>query len=303
MSRPWTAEWSVDAALAARLIGTRFPRFQGAEVRPLGGGWDNTAFLVDGSWVFRFPRKESAAALLRTECAVLPRLEPHLPLRIPTPVWVSEPQDPFPWPFAGYALLQGETACRMHLTPSERRQTAPGLGRFVRALHGLPSDGLPLPPDELQRDRFAHRLAAMEERLTVLARAGVIDNPSPWMGLLEAGAEPTGSPGGGTVVHGDLYARHLIVATDRTLTGVIDWGDVHLGSPATDLMVAFGFFPPGARADFFDAYGAVPEEWLSIARRRAAFHAAAVTWYGLESDDPALLAEGRTALAYVLDRA
>jgi hypothetical protein len=35
-----------------------------------------------------------------------------------------------------------------------------------------------------------------------------------------------------TPVHGDLYARHLLISDDRQLACVIDQGDVHRGDPA-----------------------------------------------------------------------
>lgn len=40
-------------------------------------------------------------------------------------------------------------------------------------------------------------------------------------------------------------------------SGVIDWGDVHLGEPALELSIAYGFLPPTAREDFFDGLGYV----------------------------------------------
>src|SRR5207253_3160794 len=60
-------------------------------------------------------------------------------------------------------------------------------------------------------------------------------------------------------VHGDLYARHLIVDEHHTATGVLDWGDVHLGDPAIDLTLAFTFLPPESRDAFRAAYGPIDD--------------------------------------------
>ena len=43
-------------------------------LRPLGAGWDNTVFLVNESFVFRFPRREIAVACMEAEIRVLPGL-------------------------------------------------------------------------------------------------------------------------------------------------------------------------------------------------------------------------------------
>src|SRR4051812_38967638 len=53
------------------------------EVRELGRGADSVAFLVDATWVFRFPMVANARTTLRREVARLPLLRSALPL--PTP--------------------------------------------------------------------------------------------------------------------------------------------------------------------------------------------------------------------------
>ena len=79
----WEAEQPVSASLAARLIASQFPRLRGAPVEPLATGWDNTVYLVDDEWVFRFPRREIALPGIQREIAVLPLLAPRLPLPVP----------------------------------------------------------------------------------------------------------------------------------------------------------------------------------------------------------------------------
>ena len=120
MTRPWHAEHPITPELARPLIRARFPDIAAERVEPLGSGWDNTAFLVDGTLVFRFPHKPSAAALLETEARVLPAIAPRLPLAVPNPRWVGEPDDAFPWPFVGYPMLPGRPACTLALAEEAR---------------------------------------------------------------------------------------------------------------------------------------------------------------------------------------
>jgi aminoglycoside phosphotransferase (APT) family kinase protein len=81
------------------------------------------------------------------------------------------------------------------------------------------------------------------------------------------------------LVHGDLHFRHLLVE-GRSLTGVIDWGDVCLGAPAMDLQVAWSFFPPAVRPAFLAAYGPVSEDELLRARILAYDLNAVLALYG-----------------------
>ena len=116
MADPWTAENEVSTELAKSLIETQFPSLAPAEVIPLGAGWDNTAFTVNGDYVFRFPRRAPAKDFLVEEIKALPELAKRVTLPIPTPLYVGEPMEGYPWPFVGYRKLHGRTACQANLT-------------------------------------------------------------------------------------------------------------------------------------------------------------------------------------------
>src|SRR6185295_15436029 len=103
----WTAEVKVDEPLARRLIAEQFPQVSLDAVELLGEGWDNTVWLVDGRWAFRFPRREIALPGVQRELAVLSELAPQVPLPIPVPKWVGEPSEAFPWPFFGAEAIEG----------------------------------------------------------------------------------------------------------------------------------------------------------------------------------------------------
>ncbi|HEX6909128.1 MAG TPA: phosphotransferase [Longimicrobium sp.] len=299
MREPWVAEREVTAQLALSLVREQFPGLGAGGIQPYGSGWDNTAFLVDGDVVFRFPRKQSTVELLARETRVLPRLAGRLPLAVPHPRWVGRPTERFPWMFAGYRRLAGVTADAAAPSDEERMAAAEPLGAFLAALHAIPLEGLDLPGDELGRTAFARRMGELRERLGHLRRRGLIADPAPWLRLFEG--ELPGPPPAPVLVHGDLYARHLLVDDARRVCAVIDWGDVHAGDPAVDLMLPYGLVPPRGRETFFRAYGPVDARTRRTARLRAAFHAAAVAWFAASTDDAALLREGLAAMRNVLE--
>jgi len=294
----WDAEFVVDPALARTLIREQFPAL-GATIEPFGSGWDNTAYLVDGGLVFRFPRRRIAVRLMECETRVLPRLAGRLPVPIPNPEWAGAPTEAFPWPFSGYRRLVGRTADSVDLTKEERRALAEPLGAFLRALHDVPVDGLGLPDDELRRTDFGQRMPMLVERLGTLEDAGLIPSSRPWLRLFENGGFP--APAERSVpVHGDLYERHLLVDEAHRVCGVIDWGDVHAGDPGVDLSLLYRFFPAAARDGFLRAYGDIDARTARMARLRAAFHAVMVAFFAHSTGDAAMLRAGVTALHYVL---
>ncbi|HST62458.1 MAG TPA: phosphotransferase [Longimicrobium sp.] len=299
MSQPWIAEREVPPALALALVREQFPELGTGGIQPFGSGWDNTAYLVDGAAVFRFPRKASTVALLERETRVMPHLAGRLPLAVPHPRWIGRPTKRFPWTFAGYPRLAGITACAANLSDEERRAAAAPLGAFLAALHAIPADGLELPPDEIGRTAFERRMPEVRERLELLHARGHIAAPGPWLRLLDGGLPaPPPAP---VLVHGDIYVRHLLVDDARRVSGVIDWGDVHAGDPAVDLSVAYAFLPARARDAFARAYGPLDARTRRTARLRAAFHSAALAWFADDVGDATLLREGLTGLRHVLE--
>jgi hypothetical protein len=58
----WTAEIAVTPQFAADLIREQFPELGAQQVTVLATGWDNTACVVDGRWLFRFPHRELAGS-------------------------------------------------------------------------------------------------------------------------------------------------------------------------------------------------------------------------------------------------
>ncbi len=286
---------AVDTVGARRLIAAAFPSLADASLESLGVGWDNGAFLVDGTLVFRFPRRQIAVPLLETEARVLPAIAPHLPLPVPVPTYVGAPAGDYPWPFAGYALLPGTTACRARLTEAERAALAAPLGEFLAALHRIDPTPLGLSKDTIGRMDLARRRTLGRERLAAAIEKGLVDDSGALETLFES-LPPNDTPRTETLVHGDLYVRHLLISPERTLCGVIDWGDCHVGDPALDLSIAWIVLPPAARPDFFAAYGPVPEEVATVAAFRALWHTLTVLLYADAIGDDDLRREARWTL-------
>jgi aminoglycoside phosphotransferase (APT) family kinase protein len=297
----WTADIAIDAALALQLVDEQFPQLAATRAEPFGSGWDNAAFLIDDTVVFRFPRRRVAAALIAREAAILPLIASHLPLAVPVPTFIGTGDARYPSVFGGYVRLDGVTACSAALTDDERIASAPLLGRFLRRLHAIDVEPLRtcgLEPDTIGRLDHPKRLAISRERVATLAGAGFAQLAScvAWLAAHPAAPVP---PERRTLVHGDLYARHILIGAERRPTGVIDWGDLHLGDPAIDLALAHLMLPPDAHAAFRDAYGPIDDRTWSVARYRAVYHALVELEYGIRTGDGAMRDIGLTALRFL----
>jgi aminoglycoside phosphotransferase (APT) family kinase protein len=299
MAREWAAEFAVTDDLARRLIETQFPTLAPIQMELLGAGYDNSAYEVNGEWVFRFPRRPMGVDLINVEIRVLPGLQEHLPLAIPAPTLAGRESEEFPYPFAGYQKIPGETGDRAGLSDEDRLRAAPVLGRFLRALHDAPVDpGVDAPEDTIRRSDMGYRVPWLRGRLERSAHlhdAGTVARVSEFLEIPEVSEafEPE------VWVHGDLYSRHLVF-TDCQLAGVIDWGDVHLGDPALDLSIAYSFLPSEAREAFWAEYGEVDRATHWRARFKALLYGVILVEYGTDVADEAIVKAGRRALSLSL---
>ena len=271
----WSPEVVVDEPLVRRLLG-QFPELEARTLRKLAEGWDNTVWLVDERYAFRFPHREIAVPGVERELAVLPKL-PALPLPVPRPVFVGAPDGGYTWPFFGCELLPGAESGDAELDDGARAEVGLGLAGFLRELHALELDE-PLPLDANRRTDTHRRTALARKQLAELARLGVWSAP-PRVEELFAEAERLPPPERPVLVHGDLHFRHLLVDRGRA-SGVIDWGDVCRSDPAIDLPLLWSLVPPGGRAAVLAAYGAVNEAQLLRARLLAIQLCAALAHYG-----------------------
>ncbi|WP_367135612.1 phosphotransferase [Saccharothrix sp. HUAS TT1] len=239
------------------------PRRTGVD---LGCGWDSAARLVDGRWVERRPRRPEVVDQLRRETRLLPWLAPRLPLPVPVPEVVSEE------PFAvRHLLVPGEPMAR----PERGRE----LGLFLRALHDCPTGE----PARLGVPGAGRGAARFEAEVLPLLPADLHEDAH---AVLAAGRRPVDH----ALVHGDLGPDHVLTA-DGELTGVIDFGDAHLGDPAVDLAWPLHGATPEFADAVADAYGATDDQ-----RERALVRHRLGPWhhvlFGLDHDDPVIVREG-----------
>ena len=298
----WSAEVSIDQHFASRLIERQFPDLASARVAPLGSGWDNTAFLVNDEFVFRFPRRKLGAECLAVELLVLPHLADRLPLPIPRPIFAGKPTAEFGWPFAGYQFLKGRTACSVDWNSTTRETAAVPLATFLKALHHLPVQDfrdIGTPGDLLGRLDPDKRIPLVCQRLSEIAALGLIADVSPWVHLAEKTARVR-PPQCHALVHGDLYVRHILVDDGQAVCGVIDWGDVHCGDRASDLSIVFSFLPKSAHNLFRSHYGPIDDETWELARFRALQYGAYLTPFAHSQNDENLLRESLWILKNVL---
>lgn len=283
------AEVEVTVDVVRRLLERQRPDIAGHEVVPLAFGWDNVSFRIGTDLVARLPRRAIAVGLLRNEARWLPGLAAGLSLPIPAPVFVGEPGAGYPWPWSLVPFIPGEPAATTVGLDQER--CARQLGEFLAALHQpAPRDA---PANPYRGIPLTGRDAGVRERLEALA--DLVDRPrleSLWDQAMSAPPYTGSAPW----IHGDLHPLNLLVV-EGSLSGVIDFGDLTAGDPATDLAVGWMLFDSAHRARFRSSYGG--GDHATWARARGWALSLGLAYLAHSADNPAMSETGSRTLAEV----
>ena len=218
------------------VIATAWDGSFGREAVRLYQGQDHDVVVVGTDAVFRFPRHDRAYESLPREVAALALLQREPVADVIPEVLVDSSAAPLGRAFVGQRYRAGEPLPRSSVDavgPMAYRFAAE-LARVLDALAAVEVT------DELYA---ALTRAPIRASFKDLADA-VRDRLYPTMTKPERNAadaaldavlalDPPAAP---TLVQGDLTGRNLRWDADDTrLTGVLDWGQVHLGDPAYDI--------------------------------------------------------------------
>ncbi len=276
-------EVDIDVALVRRLVAAQFPRWADLPVRLVRStATVNAIYRLGDELYVRLPRVGAWADGLERELRWLPRLAPHLSLRVPEPVCEGRPTPYYPFPWAIYGWIEGRPYSDA-LVDDERR-AAEDLARFVAELRRIdPVAGAPRGGREPLRDLDADTRAAIASSGDVIdARAAT----AAWDLALQA------PPYNGTPVwvHADLLRPNVLVKGGR-IRAVIDFGGAGVGDPAADAIAAWSVFGRAGRGVFRDALGVEDGAWDRA--RGFALHQAAliIPYYTTTNPDFVALAK------------
>jgi aminoglycoside phosphotransferase (APT) family kinase protein len=229
-----------------------------------------------------------AVTPLMNEIKWLNILASRLTVRTPAPLLAGVPSERFPWPWLIGRWIDGVPGDEIDVEADDR--AARVLATFLRELHGeAPADaprnpwrGVPLINRTADFERRARELegevdlGSLLEHWQVACAAPLWDRAPLWL-------------------HGDLHPGNLVYLEDE-LVGVVDFGDLCAGDPATDLSGALMTLPYGHLDEFFTTYGAPDHATLQRSVGWALYFGLFMTSLGL-SDRHSYLEVGRRALA------
>ena len=283
-------EVDTDVQLVRRLLAAQFPQWADLPIDPVEStGTVNAIYRLGDDMAVRLPRVQRWARSLEIEYEWLPKLAPHLPLAVPEALAKGNPGEGYPWHWALYRWLEGETWKVDRV--GDVCGAAADLARFITALRLIDTTGAPGPRGSAgtlaERDSFV--------RTAIAASHGMIDTDAvtaAWDTALRA----PGCDGPPVWVHGDLLAGNVLVAGGR-LSCVIDFGGAHVGDPTRDITAAWTLFT-GESRDVFRAGLSVEDATWARARGWALTRVLNIPYY--VETNPVFAADARHTIEEVL---
>jgi aminoglycoside phosphotransferase (APT) family kinase protein len=290
VNRMPAAEVEISAELVRRLLAAQHPDLARLPVEFLANGWDNELYRVGDRLIARLPRRALGAQIITNEQRWLPGLASRLPLPIPSPERTGVPACGYPYSWSVVPYLPGVPAAEAG--SFDPAVAAAAVGGFLGALHA------PAPPDApanpFRGVPLAERAASVAANLALIG--GQVDENAVRRGWDAALAAP-GYDGPPVWLHGDLHPLNILV-NDGQVSGVIDFGDITAGDPASDLSVAWMLLDPDAHASYWRAYQAAGGRGDDALRARARGWALnlAIVFLAHSDDNPVLRDIGHRTL-------
>lgn len=301
MSHLWMQTIIINSDLAKQLIEEQ-TSLKVTSIENFGEGWDNIAYLVNKEYIFRFPRREMGVDCIKNEISILPYIKTKVSFPFSYPQYIGKETEKYRSPFAGYKMLEGIPLCDTNAELVNDVSFAKNLALWLKELHLVPA--LKNHIHELKGDqswRYDNQGKLEKSKSRILQyEQYFIDSGLNKNDLFEAikklsklnkydHIETT------SYIHGDLYSRHLLVDKNKNLSGIIDWGDIHIGNPGSDLSIGYMILSDKALKTFFDNYGVVTDEMKYIGIVRALCHSITLLPYCYEKKEENL--KGWTILA------
>jgi len=286
------ADVIVDPSLVHALLQEQHADLAHLVLVKVAEGWDSVLFRLGDELAVRLPRRAASATLIEHEQRWLPQLSLRLPVPVPVPVRVGVPGPLLGWSWSVVRWIPGQSLLHAHAVSPDPVATGAVLERFLRALHqpapvdapGNPWRGVPLGARTAALHRHLQQLDGVVDRTAVL---------SLWDRALSAPLWP-GPP---LWLHGDLHPGNLLVSDGR-LSGVIDFGDLTSGDPATDLSLLW-MLPRSIRSRIEAWAGREPDALRMRARGWAL--ALGLAYLAQSRDDAAMAALGQRTIYAALD--
>ncbi|MGQ3889957.1 aminoglycoside phosphotransferase family protein [Legionella sp. CNM-1927-20] len=249
---------NIDINLVQSLIEEQFPEWQHLSIIPVEkSGWDNRTFHLGKELSIRLPSSEQYSPQILKEFKWLPHLAKNVIYQVTLPLALGKPSNSYPWYWSINRWIEGDTVTSASIL--DINNFAKELGHFLYEFEKADATGGPVAGAHnfyrggqlsVYDEEMRHALKNIQDNSLKLLIQRI------WEQALSSYWEK--SP---VWVHGDLACNNILVKKGQ-LTAVIDFGQLAIGDPACDLVIAWNFFDPESREIFRTSVNLDKNTWI-----------------------------------------
>lgn len=217
------------------IIQQDYPDLQVFSIEKTGEGDNSLAFIINETYIFRFPKRAVVKEQVRREIAALPQIKKQITIDIPQFEFISPQLN-----YVGYQKISGEPFAKkllLSLNEKEQENILKSLADFLSSIHSMKLSelidaNLETPDLKVEyRDNFEKAqeliypfLTKNKRKLLSLFFNDYLNNEKNF-------------DYAGTLVQNDFSKDHILFDTEKkSISGIIDFGDIAISDPDYDLM-------------------------------------------------------------------
>ena len=250
----------INVDLVKKLIADQFPEYVHLTITSVEKqGHDNRTFRLGNDMLIRIPSAKYYSLKVPKEQELLPLLNPYLSVDIPIPIKMGNPSQEYPFNFSIYKWLEGTSANHLEFDNKSLESIAVQLAKFLKELHGI--HGVNGPSPGKHNGWGGDHVSVYDEgaRKQIAELSEIIDEHKAMEFWEQAcKTKPNKKP---VWIHGDFAIGNFLIKNGE-LSGVIDFGGMAIGDPASDIVIAWTFLKDRSREIFIEAMNYDSDTWI-----------------------------------------
>lgn len=227
------------------IISQQFPQYAHLEIRKVNkSGHDNRTFHLGNDFSLRFPSALEYSTQVLKEHKYCKALQKNLSFQITEPIELGYPSDLYPFHFSINKWIEGESINTVNI--SDKAQLARDCARFLLELKQCDSSDGP-PPGSHNFYRGGSLSVYHDETIQAINQCDDF-NQKQCLEIWNSGIKSI-HLNQNSWIHGDFEKDNLLIKNGK-LHAVIDFGNMAIGDPACDYVMAWTYFNKESRKIF-----------------------------------------------------
>jgi len=230
-----------------KILSQQFPQYAHLDIRKvIKSGHDNRTFHLGNDFSLRFPSALEYSTQVQKEHSYCKRLQKSISIQITNPIELGKPSELYPYHFSINQWIDGESINSINII--DKNQLAKDCAKFLVELKRCDTQDS-IQPGLHNFFRGGDLSVYHEETINAIQQCRDFNHTQLFdiwnKGTISKHTEDK------VWIHGDFERDNILIRNGK-LYAVIDFGNMAVGDPACDYVIAWTYFDKSSRAIFLE---------------------------------------------------